>query len=252
MKWPSLLVDNMASPFSCHDEFVSALDEVDILLAVAEGHQRKPQEYAIFNKACLLFLVAKFEVFLEEAVAEYTFRLQQLKLPATHFPDVIKLHSARYLIDDQFMTALDNLKPSAAEKLKEVSLLWHSDRQIDSIKIDNRFNYGKHGQNAIVGLFARIGIEDVFELCQVCEAEESLTGDPETSRPVDVVADINSMTGIRNNILHNDVTPNLTHWQILEYRRHLVLFADKLVQILEESLAALLRCSAIETKAVSP
>ncbi len=229
----------MASPFSCHDEFISALDEVDLLLRVSEAHQSKPLEYATFNKACLLFLVAKLEVFLEEAVAEYAFRLEQLKLPSARFPDIIKLHCARYLIDDQFLTALHNLKPSAIKRLKEISLLWHSERQLDSIRIDNSFDYGKHGQNAIVRLFSRIGIADVFETCPVYEPEESLSGEPETLRQVDIVADINSMTGIRNNILHNDATPNLTHLQILEYKRHLVLFADKLVQVLEELLKAL-------------
>jgi hypothetical protein len=223
----------MPSSFSCHDEFISALHEVDILLTVAEAHENKPSEYAIFNKACLVFLVAKLEVFLEEVVGEYAFRLEELKLPCERFPDIIKLHCARYLIDDQFLIALDNLRASSIERLKEIALLWHSGHQLDSIRIDNRFDYGKHGQNAIVKLFSRIGIDDIFEICPIYETEESLTGEPETPQAVDIVADINSMTGIRNSILHTDATPNLTHSQILEYRKHLVLFADKLAGVLE-------------------
>jgi hypothetical protein len=229
----------MASSFSCHDEFISALHEVDILLKVAEGHQKKPLEYAIFNKACLLFLVAKLEVFLEEVVSEYTFRIEQLKLPSERFPDIIKLHCSKYLIDDQFLTALDNLKTSSIERLKEISLLWNSGHQINSIKIDNSFDYGKHGQNAIRKLFSRIGIEDIFEICPIYEIEETISDEPETAQMIDIVADINSMTGIRNNILHTDANPNLTHSQIFEYKKHLVLFADKLVQVLEDSLGAL-------------
>lgn len=233
----------MSDSFSCQEDFVSALTEVDILVRVAESHQNKPDEYAIFNKACLLFLVAKFEVFLENAVAEYTFRLGKLRLPAMHFPEVIKLHCARYLIDDQFLAALENLKPSAAERLQELTLLWHSTHQLDSIKIDKSFDYGTHGQNAITRLFARIGIEDIFEVCAVYESRESLSEEIEIQSPVDIAADINSMTGIRNNILHNDATPNLTHWQILEYRQHLILFANKLVELLGESLQGLSRCA---------
>jgi hypothetical protein len=229
----------MASYFSCHDEFIYALHEVDILLKVAEGHQKKPLEYATFNKACLLFLVAKLEVFLEEVVSEYAFRIEQLKLPSERFPDIIKLHCSKYLIDEQFLTALDKSRTSSIERLKEISLLWHSGHQINSVKIDNSFDYGKHGQNAILKLFSRIGIENIFEICPIYETEESLTDEPETTQMIDIVADINSMTGIRNNILHSDATPNLTHFQILEYRKHLVLFADKLVQVLEDSLGAL-------------
>ena len=118
-------------------------------------------------------------------------------------------------------------------------MLWHSGHQIDSVKIDNSFDYGKHGQNAILKLFSRIGIEDIFEICTIYEIEESLSAEPETAQMIDIVADINSMTHIRNNILHTDATPNLTHSQILEYKKHLVLFADKLVQVLEDSLGAL-------------
>lgn len=228
----------MASFLSCHDEFISALNEVDILLTVAEAHERKPLEYAIFNKACLLFLVAKLEVFLEEVVGEYAFRLAQLKLPSERFPDIIKLHCARYLIDGQFLAALDNLKPSSIERLKEISVLWHSGHEVDSIRIDNTFDYGKHGQNTIVKLFSRIGIKDIFEICPVCEPEESLSGESVTARTIDIAADINSMTGIRNNILHTDATPNLTHTQISEYKSHLVLFAEKLDQVLREALEA--------------
>ena len=229
----------MPSPFACHDEFIAALVEVDLLVSVAEAHQKTPQAYATFNKACLLFLVAKFEVFLEEAVAEYTFRLEQLRLPASNLPEVIKLHCARHLIDEHFLAALESLKPSAVDRLKQLASLWDSDHQLDSIAIDNTFDYGKHGQGAIVKLFSRIGFEDIFEACPICETEESLTGDSEAPRPVDIVADINSVTGIRNNILHNDATPNLTHSQISEYKQHLVLFAEKLVGVLDESLVAL-------------
>ena len=191
----------MDSQFLCHDDFISALDEVDILLAVAEEHQRKALEYTTFNKVCLLFLVAKLEVFLEEIVAEYTFRLQQLKLPAGRFPDIIKLHSARYMIDDQFLNALDNLKLSAVERLKEISLLWHSEHQLDSIKIDNSFDYGKHGENAIVRLFSCVGIEDIFTMCPVYETEESLSGESETPRRFDIVADINSILALPASVI---------------------------------------------------
>ena len=233
----------MKSSFSCQDEFVSALSEVNILVRVAESNQNKPEEYTIFNKACLLFLVAKFEVFLENVVAEYAFRLEKLRLPAIHFPEIIKLHCARHLIDEQFLVALENLKSSAAERLRELSCFWHSTHQLESIKIDNSFDYGTHGQNAITRLFARIGIEDIFKECAVYEARELLSEGTESQRPVDIAADVNSMTGIRNNILHNDATPNLTHWQIVAYRQHLILFADKLIELLGKSLEELSRCA---------
>lgn len=229
----------MDSPFICHDEFKAALKEVDILIGTAEVHQKKPLEYAIFNKACLLFLVGKFEVFLEDAIAEYVFKLAKMRLLTTHMPEIIKLHSSKHLIDEQFLIALKNLRPSAAERLKELSLLWNTSHVLETIKINNSFNYGKHGQNEIKKLFARIGIEDVFKECIIYEDQESLSEDIVTSRAIDVAATVNSMTGIRNNILHNDATPNLTHLQILEYTKHLILFANRLVDLLDAYLSSL-------------
>lgn len=229
----------MVSTFICQDEFIAALKEVEILISVAEAHQKKPIEYSIFNKACLLFLVAKFEVFLEEAVTEYIFKLEKMKLPTTHIPEIIKLHSAKHLINEQFLSSLENRKPSAIARLKELSLLWNTSHILETIKIDSSFDYGKHGQNAISKLFARIGIDDIFKECVIYETQESLSEDTMTSLPIDVATDVNSMTGIRNNILHTDATPNLTHWQILEYTKHLILFANKLVTVLDASLSNL-------------
>jgi hypothetical protein len=64
------------------------------------------------------------EVFLEEVVSEYIFRIEQLNLPSERFPEIIKLNCVKYLIDEQFLIALENLKISAIDKLKEISLLW--------------------------------------------------------------------------------------------------------------------------------
>jgi len=230
----------MSNSFSCYEEFISALSEVEILLKISEKHQKKPFEYSIFNKACLLFLVAKLEVFLEEVISEYVFRIEQLELKSNQLPDIIKLSYSKYLIDKQFLSALDNLKLSSIERLKEISLLWYPEYLVNSIKIDNSFDYGKHGQSAILKLFSRIGIENIFELCPIFEREDSLSNDIENATSIDIVADINSMTGIRNNILHADATPNLTHTQIHEYKDHLLLFADKLSQVLEKSIGALI------------
>jgi hypothetical protein len=85
-------------------------------------------------------------------------------------------------------------------------------------------------------LFAQIGIEDIFAACPVLATRETTLADAPDQEAIDVRADINSVTNIRNNILHSDATPNLTHGQVEKFAEHFVMFADKLVEILNARL----------------
>ncbi len=68
-----------------------------------------------------------------------------------------------------------------------------------------------------------------FESRIVYERRETLTGTKGDLVPVNIAADINAFTSIRNNILHGDATPSLTHEQIESYKRHITKFSAKLV-----------------------
>jgi hypothetical protein len=221
----------------CAEDFINSLKEVQLIINRAVKHQQNPREYEICVKSALLFLVSKFETFLEDLVQSYIHIIENKKLPPHLLPEAIKLHSLDNLVDDKFISDVRNHKPRALISITKISKLCVGDELIDNITIDKGFDYGKHGEKAIVHLFSRIGIEDIFSLCDLYELQDTLLG--KTKVKINIIADINSITNHRNNILHNDLTPNVTHDQIFLYKKHLVQFSKRICNILEFKLANL-------------
>ncbi len=104
-------------------------------------------------------------------------------------------------------------------------LLW-ADHAIHSaeLRLPVKFDYGTHGEKEIKRLFCLIGIEDIF-----IQAEAS---DDINSARIDIRGKINSMTHIRNNIIHEDATPSLTHVEIKDFLSVIRGFAFKVTGIL--------------------
>jgi len=224
----------MSVTFSCVEDFKESLSEVRIILARAKKFQKYPREYNICIKSALLFLVAKFEVFLEDLVFEYIQMIEHQGLSPEHFPEILKLYSLDKLVSDTFVLDVRKHRSRALQTVNKISKLCVGNEIIDSIDIDKSFNYGKHGEKEIIHLFSRIGIENIFSLCDIYEMQETVSG--RTRIKINLVADINSITAHRNNILHNDITPNITHDQISLYKKHLTQFSSKIKKILNQKL----------------
>ncbi len=73
------------------------------------------------------------------------------------------------------------------------------------------------------------GFPDIFAACPIYECVQTVTGRARV--PVNIQGDINALTNQRNNILHDDVTPSVTHEQINAYKKHLVQFSNALVLV---------------------
>jgi len=224
----------MPSNFSCLDDFSNSLAEVQIILKQAEKKHENTKEYNICIKSALLFLVAKFEAFLEDLVTEYIHAIENKNLNHSSLPKVLKLHAIDKIIDEKFLSDVWNHKANAIQTIEKLAKLCVGDQKIDLIEIDKKFDYGKHGQKAINTLFSRIGVDNVFSECKIYEKQESLIG--KNRIEINITADINSLTFFRNNILHDDITPSITHPQITTYKKHLLKFSKKLDKTLAAKL----------------
>ncbi len=227
----------MPISFSSVEDFNKSLSEVRIILRRAEKSQKNRKEYDICIKSALLFLVAKFEAFLEDLVSDYIQIIENKGLCPADLPDVLKLHYADKLINDKFISQLRNHNPSALRTITSLSKFCMGQEAVNSIDIDASFDYGKHGQKAINNLFSRIGIEDILSTCTIYEMRETLTSHSRVY--IDIAGDINALTNHRNNILHADITPSVTHQQISTYHKHLMQFSRKVGNVLELKLDGL-------------
>ena len=140
------------------------------------------------------------------------------------------------LINEKFISDVRKHRSRALITIQRISKLCHGEDEITSIDIDKQFDYGRHGESAITKLFSKVGITNIFETCVVYEKKETLAGAKGDLVPVNIAADINALTNIRNNILHGDATPSLTHGLIEDYKRHITMFSAMLVEKLEKEI----------------
>jgi hypothetical protein len=215
-------------------EFERALAEVDSLVAISRSFDPASPNRHILVKASLLLLAAKLECFFESVVEEYCEGLCT-KESAIHLPHAVKVSASRLLFLESRLAELESLEVEKANRLfAEIVAIWSDTRPCPQISIDSKFAYGKHGETQVIRLFRRIGIENVFEAFLIEDETESLAS-PEG--PKSIAPDFNSLSSLRNNIIHTDAAPAMTEEDIIRYKRRMYAFAEKLGAHLDASVA---------------
>jgi hypothetical protein len=230
----------MSEKLETAEGFTNTLAEVELLLREAEDAapgklQANEQKFAVMNKSALLLLTGKFEAFLEGAAEDFLFAVNQVGAKARHLPiRILAEHSVHAVREIE-----KKLNNGDIEAVRSVFVAlgryWIDLDACADLNVSCKFNYGKHGEDQAVRLFQRMGIKDVFaEISIVDDAAEVYDGD--AAPPMDVKGTVNSLTGIRNNILHQDETPNLTTASLRKQSIVLQRFATALVAELQATL----------------
>lgn len=218
------------SSYDATQDFAACLEEVEFLLGTAAKCEGKPKEYSALVKASLVLLAAKFESFVEEVVEEHATKISCMRPLTLHLPKAIKVHSTLALLPDNFKESLRSGNQDAIDNLKKAASLWNDAATVENLVVDKAFNYGRHGAAEIEKIFLRVGLEYVFDSCVVEESVPSFAGEEgadSTPIRIDVKANVNALTHLRNNILHNDSSPSLTHQQVETYKCRLVAFGEQ-------------------------
>lgn len=218
------------------DGFEQTLKEVEILIEIAkECEQDNQTKYSAINKSAFLLLASKFEKFIEKTLEDYIDSVCNLNLSCTQIPEILLLqHTFQSLKKIESYKAPHN-HDKAKEIFREVGQLWTTDNTISSLNIKCKFNYGKHGEKEFQKLFKIIGIDDIFSEITIIDSVESLIDDTD-ERAIDFKGKINSLTNLRNNILHEDASPNLDVNMIEEYKKHIGQFAEELISLLNVNI----------------
>lgn len=183
-----------------------------MLLDYASNNTGNIKQYQMFIKASVVLLSTKFEVFLEEFIDEHS-----RMVLAGHTNATISTELKNKYID----TAVDmvretNNRTKKNQYLSMVSkLLTNSGESIStfsSIRPSTKFSFGKHGQKEIEALFERHGLKTFI-----------------TSEPIrNSLQIMNSLFSIRNNVIHEDASPTLTHQTINDHKDNIMHFVDLL------------------------
>lgn len=201
------------------NHFKSSLGEIDILLTYAKENESDIPKYQLFNKAAIVLLSTKFEVFLEEFIDEHSLRIlnghTNMTLPkplkdeyATRASELI-LSEKKTATRDKYLQALVALYNDSEHEIGHISL----------IRPSLKFNYGKHGQKEIERMYKCHGLKEFIE----------------SSTVKSMLMMINSLTAIRNNVVHQDSTPTITYQTVNSHKDNLLAFADALENEIESN-----------------
>lgn len=183
------------------DGFDEACEELHVLLSYSRRNQSNVRRYRAFNKAAIVLLCAKFEAFLEAFLEEYAY---------------LHLHNSSNLtLDAPLLQHLVDCLLSSIEEcnrgriarrnnlVKDLARLYGTTeiRPLNTYTINNKLKMGKHGQGEVQRLLNSFGF--------------GLYVDEDDTK--DFFTAFNSLNNIRNNIIHEDATPNLTHGDVENY-----------------------------------
>lgn len=202
------------SYFDATREFDEALGEIDRLL---EDAKASSPGKATHLKAAIVLLGAKLEAYVENIVDEYAKALASRAPKASMLARELKVNSTAHLLSKIRPESKFQPKPNIVACLRAAAELWADDSTISTVPVNNKFNYGKHGSAELASLFERVGITEVYSRCKVRadEGETILDG----SELVEVGSDIDSLTHIRNNIIHTDADPT-SNFTLEDLHRH--------------------------------
>lgn len=191
--------------FQARKDFLDSLKEVDCLLELARKSEESHPVHSALLKSSILLLASKLESFIEAVVEECRYYIERCHLDARVLPPALVAAVLKTTVDDALTIKIRSGNLSSLEGLKCL-LPFLSGAMVPALPIEVGFSYGKHGEVEFRKIFKRLGIDNVFD------AAEEVSGEVDFS--VAVRADINSLTAIRNNIIHNDASPSFTVEQV--------------------------------------
>lgn len=201
-------------------DFDSSLREADALLVLAASMHGDAVAFSALLKSSILLLTSKLEAFLEGAAEECRFFIENAACSAGILPSAMRVAMLQSFFDDSFLMKLKHGNPQILDRLDALKELFYGG-EVQKLVVETKFSYGKHGDSEVRKLFQRFGIKDIFESAY----EEDIDA---------IKADLNSLTAIRNNIIHNDASPSFSVEQVLGFVAKMRDFSSRLDACLYE------------------
>lgn len=190
----------------------ASVKEVNTILKYAAMNTANIMKYQMFNKIAVVLLSTKFEVFIEDFMEEHS-----LKILQGHKNTTMPNNMKNSFIDTAVEQMVDvKNRGKKNDYLNSLIKLMKNDGDsivdIVNIRPTTKFNYGKHGQKEIEAIFERYGLEAFIRSTKV---QSCLTM-------------LNSLIAIRNNVIHQDASPSLTHQTIKDHMDNIMIFVNLL------------------------
>lgn len=220
--------------FDATDKFLTSGSEITLLMTLYNTRAEKE----LFFKTMIIFLSTNIEVFAEEILEEYLYKLTLLSPYSTDVDEKLIYETLSAIINESLINKVKQHKQNAKSDIIEASRYLQDYLPIEEFKICTKFNYGKHGEKEFEKLFKRVNL-DVFDSCKLYKTEESYLSDDVEFVEVDLKNNIGTLTRVRNLLLHeNKISTeiDITSFNIIfgNFNDFVVKIDEKLSEMLEE------------------
>lgn len=184
--------------------------------------QKKDNNVTVLEKAIIVLMVTKFEVFLENKTSEWFNYLKQDEMnTSNNLSSTIKQEIIMSTISDVY-EELRNGKISNKNKskLNNFNILTDDFYPLSKLDIEFKITLSSHGSTEISKLLKKIGIEDVFNLMEQHEEKknkEELLGDISLTVKFDYEGNINKLVNYRNMVIHEDNLSSVSYSDLNEF-----------------------------------
>ncbi|OQY57139.1 MAG: hypothetical protein DRR08_05535 [Candidatus Parabeggiatoa sp. nov. 2] len=208
------------------ENFFHAIDSVDILIDFArkENNEGRIKNHDLFLNLSVVSLVTKFQVFVENSLEEFLYKIQRSNKTYQDLPLTLRLSSLKHLLDSSNIlpNKLEHPQRYNQQILQQVRSEFQRFNRIcsDDARIDNEFKFntkfpmGKQGVNELIELYKQINGENIFELSSLDKNK------------------LNEILRRRHDIVHDDVNHQLNELKVTEYK----IFIEKVVKCIDNYL----------------
>ena len=220
----------MSYQFEATDDYFTAEKKVTTLISFAQGEGKKgnDENRELFLKLGVVFLVTRFQVYVEDILKEFNYKLIKTNKTNLELPIQLRLNAIKIRSESKPLNKeLENPTTYNNQKLREfhsiISLLddWCNDKNVihQEFKINTQFPLGKQGLNELKGLFKQVEGKDIFGNARFD------------------INKLNEILGRRHDIIHEDKNMQLTEVTLKEYKK----FIAKVVKHIDRYLRRIVK-----------
>lgn len=220
------------------EKFYTSIQEITFLnQKIANNNEDK----ALF-KSIVLLLSAKLEKYVKDSAQEYVQELLKLNLTKNDIPQELFVEIIKNEVNTINNVKIENYltKEKYIERSRVLSLIWDDKRILKSLKCEEfSISISNNGTNEFESVYKKIGFPNIINELEDYVLNEDVLDNICSSTSYSIKEKINSIIHMRNNIIHDDATPQITPSDINLYIEVVKSFVDQIDSKLGNTIESL-------------
>lgn len=193
-------------------------------------------------KSIVLLLSAKLEKYVKDSAQEYVQKLLKLNLTKNDIPWELFVEIIKNEVNTINKVKIENYltKETYKERSRVLSLIWDDKKILKSLKCaEFSISISNNGTNEFERVYKKIGFPNIINELEDYVLNDDVLDSICSLTSYSIKEKINSIIHMRNNIIHDDATPQITPSDIKLYIEVVKSFVDQIDSKLGNTIESL-------------